>query len=209
MYRNIRAVLAGVMILASVGCASTTPPRSGFLKNYGGLVKEAGDEGVWLYRNPKVTYASYDKVMIDPIVAGLDPDRGRVLIDPKALHDLTTYMHDSVKKTVSERYSVVESPGKGVLRLRVALTHLEPSSGAASAQATSGYLSGIGFGSASFEGETRDSMSGERIHAFIAVNQRGIPDDQAGSDQWSQAIAAMDDFGRRFRDELDRAHGED
>ena len=100
---------------------------------------------------------------------------------------------------------MVDVPGKGTLRLRVALTNLVPSTGPGSGQASSGYLAGISLGGVSFEGETQDSVTGERIHAYVAVGQSRTPT-RATSSRLSQAVAVMDELGRRFREELDKAH---
>jgi hypothetical protein len=187
------------------GCAANGgPPESGFLSDYSGLVKEQGEKGVWTYNSPNVTYAEYQSVMIDPFVLGFSPHK--VLATAKQLNDLATHMHDSVAKIVAERYPVVDKPSKGTLRLRIALTNLEPSTGPGSAEWSSGYLSNVGveLGSASFEGETVDSVTGERVHAFIAVNL--IASDTGDDGRWGQAVGAMNEFARRFREALDEAH---
>ena len=105
-------------------------------------------------------------------------------------------------KIVAERYPVVDKPGKGTLRLRIALTNLEPSTGPDSAEASSGYLANVELGGASFEGETVDSLTGERVHAFIAVGRLA----SSGTVRWGQAIGVMNDFARAFRQALDEAH---
>lgn len=208
MNMRLRLLAAAAVVLPFAGCATTSLPESGFLSDYSGLVREEGEKGVWVYRNPKTTYADYERVIIDPFLVGFGPHKRAMLVNAKELHELAKYMHDSAAKIVAEHYPVVQKPGKGTLRLRIALTRLEPSEGPGSAQAASGYLQnfGVALGEASFEGETLDSLSGERIHAFVAVNQRGSGS-FAGGDRWGQAKAAMDEFGRRFREALDRAHG--
>lgn len=197
--------VAYIPCLAS-GCAMTSPPRSGFLGDYSGLVKQAGEQGVWVYHNPDTTYAEYQHVIIEPFQVGFGPQKDALFVNAKELHELAKYMHDSVVKIVSEHYPVVEESGKGTLRLRVALTRIEPSSGADSASAASGYMRGVALGGASFEGETCDSVTGERIHAFVASNQIRS-ETAADRGRWGQAKAVMDDFGRRFREELDKCHG--
>jgi hypothetical protein len=201
------AAVASIACLAA-GCATTSPPKSGFLGDYSGLVKQPGEHGVWVYRNPDATYAQYERVIIEPFLMGFGPQKVALLVNAKELHELAGYMHDSVVRTVTEHYPITEEPGKGTLRLRVALTRIKPSSGADSPQAASGYLqqSGVALGGASFEGETLDSVTGERIHAFVASDQTQ-PETAADRGRWGQAKAVMDDFGRRFREELDKAHG--
>ncbi len=203
LYRSAALAIAAVFSLA--GCVATSPPESGFLTDYSGLAREAGQRGVWVYRNPKTTYAEYQRVIIDPFVVGIGPHKANALVSVEDLAKLGRYMHDQVAKIVAEHYPVVETPGKGTLRLRVALTHLAPSSGPDSAGASSGFLQGLALGGVSFEGETLDSLTGERIHAFVAVDQSRTSNSSASS-RWSQASAAMDDFGRCFRVELDKAH---
>ena len=201
MYR--RTVVVAVVMLSLAGCATNSPPESGFLTDYSGLVRDEGERRVWVYHNPKTTYAEYQRVILDPFVVGFGPNKSATLVHSKEISKLADYMRESVAKTVAEHYPVVEKPGKGTLRLRLALTHLEPSTGADSSQAGSGWMRGIEMGGASFEGETCDSVTGERIHAFIATDQTG----SASTGRWSQAIAVMDNFGKRFREELDKAHG--
>jgi hypothetical protein len=138
---------------------------------------------------------------------GFGPHNVNVLVSVEELNKLARYMHDQVATIVAERYPVVDKPGKGVLRLRIALTSLEPSTGPDSAQASSGFLAhaGVSLGGASFEGEAVDSLSGERVHAFIAANRLGSSPG-TGDERWGQAVGVMDSFAREFRQALDEAH---
>lgn len=104
-------VLAAASMLFLAGCATTSPPESGFLTDYSGLAREAGQPSIWVRRNPETTYAEYQRVIIDPFVVGFGPHKTNVLFSAKELDKLAGRMHEAVAKIVTEHYPVVEAPG--------------------------------------------------------------------------------------------------
>jgi len=202
----LKWIILGVgSVMLVTGCNALGPPKSGFLGDYSGFVKDERHMGVWIYHSPTATYGDYDRVMIDPFVLGFSHGKQGVLATAQELDKLAATMHDYVAKIVAERYPVVDKPGNRTLRLRIALTDIRPSTGPDSAEAASGVLSHVGvqLGGSSFEGEAVDSMTGKRVHAFIVVDRlaSSVP-----GGRWSQAIGVLEDFARAFRQALDDAH---
>ena len=118
---------AGILLLLGLGvsCSTTYQMRhaetSGFLGDYSHLRKGQGQEPYLIYYNPAVDIRDYDKIMIDPIVAYMGKDN-RFGMSREDLQALLNYFHATLREQLGKDYAIVDKPGSGVLRLRVALT---------------------------------------------------------------------------------------
>ena len=121
------------LALALGGCAATHQAReakpSGFLRDYSQLRPGGKDEALLVYIRPGVNWRRYDKMLIEPVVIWHDAARTGFLQDvPKEeAQVLADYLDASLRESLKKDYTLVERPGPGVLRLRVAITEAEGS----------------------------------------------------------------------------------
>lgn len=119
---------AGVLVC---GCAVQKQARSveesGFLGDYSLLRKGGQGEALLNYRNPDADWASYDKILLEPVVfyqKVKDPSRGTPPQDIQAMvDDFSSMIHTELAKD----YTMVGEPGPGVMRIQVGLTNVEKS----------------------------------------------------------------------------------
>ena len=69
--RLCRIFLLAVLLVTLAGCAATQQSQSvetsGFLADYSQLRKGRGEQALLVYINSQANFASYDRVIIDPI----------------------------------------------------------------------------------------------------------------------------------------------
>ena len=154
----------------------------------------------------------YDAFLVDPVLVYFGTSAAAV--DPDELAQLTRTLHDEVvEELTSGGYSVVESPGPGILRIRAALTDVDPSRPAANIGAkAAGIASGVsGFmvpavdlGGASIEVEMLDSETGVRVAALRDARKgRRFVGTIASAQKWGHAEAAFKEWAKELRDHLD------
>ena len=127
-----RLLIAVILVALIAGCSNTTRDRnvhySGFLGDYSMLVKGDGKQAERRYLRPDVEWASYDKVLLDPVTLWRGDESRR---DGVASHDaqkMVNYFFAVIKKDLIEQgLEIVTSPGPGTLRAQVAITKLEES----------------------------------------------------------------------------------
>lgn len=154
--------------------------QTGFLSDYGRLATTPWSDGIECWRAANLVAHNYDKILISRIVISIAPAKDKdkeQTIDPSDLKTLTDYFHGSLDKALKPQMQVVDQAGPGVLVLRIALTHLVPTTVSDSvmgtlipyafiAEAGSGVASGRPAGSTPYMGETgmemqfRDGASG-------------------------------------------------
>lgn len=124
--------LAASLLLS--GCASTGtsgsadgPARSGFLSDYSKLQPVDGREGTERYINRAINVRSVNQLYLDPVEVLVNVEGAYKGVQPATL----TRIADSLKQAlVSEAtkagYRIVTAPGPDVLRIRTAITGLQP-----------------------------------------------------------------------------------
>lgn len=157
--------------------------RSGFLTDYARLRPTPWGQGIECWRAPNLDARQYGKVLISRIVVSIAPPEGDGVastVDPSDLKSLTDYFHAALVKALKPQMQIVNTPGPGVLVLRIALTDLVPTQVSRSlagtlipygfvAEAGSGVTTGRPAGSTPYLGETgmemqfRDGGSGAVI----------------------------------------------
>ena len=120
------AASGGVVLLTFIlgGCASGRDVEgSGFLRDYSSLqeTRDAGGKTIRAWVSPKLTPANYDAVLLDPLVFYPEPSPGEQ-VSAQTLQQILTYSNDIYKRSLGERFKVVDRAGPGVLRVRVAFT---------------------------------------------------------------------------------------
>ena len=236
----MKKVMKVLTIAALVGCigilnvsiseAKKLKP-SGFLESYKGFSESEEMKGLYVKRNSQRSIGEYSKFMIDPITVYFKPqgkfsklNPKRVGVNPKRLAELTAHFEKEIARALSEKYTVVDEPGKDVLRLRIAVTEVKANLPILNVY---GYqtVTGIGLGSASMEGEAIDSVTGEQILAVVDSRKGKVMPKIKGEGATDIAKEALDNkldsltkyktikqimtnWAERFASKIDEAHSE-
>lgn len=112
-----------VVALACVSTAVAQDRDSGFLRDYTRLEAGKDSKGVpirnWV--SAKFTPANYNALLLDPIVFYPEPQPSEK-VSAAELQRMLAYANEVHKQAVSKRFNLVDRPGPGVVRLRIALT---------------------------------------------------------------------------------------
>ncbi len=181
---------------------------SGFLGDYSKLKRSRQLKGAMSYENPSKSLGQYNKFMIDRVVVHFAPNAKGIGIDPFKVQQVADYAHRELWQALSIRYQVVNTPGPGVLRLRVALTDIKTNVRLMNIHPGTKLL-GFGLGGASMEGEAVDSQTGERVLAVVDSRKGGINPlpSRAAIDTVAHAKEVMKYWVKRFVGRVDKAHG--
>lgn len=192
--------------------------------DYSGLVPDARNGDLLLYVRAGSDLRKYNKVIFEPVTIYLLPqaqDRG---IDPYDLERLAEYFHQAVTDELAKsgHYEIVTTPGPDVFDLNVAITNVEPTGGkrnavvqGGAAAATLGVAPGasllvprLSVGRVSIEGELLDSVSGDRLVAFMTSKggRRWFSGLNAFR-RWGDIQRAFRSWAKAFRERLDELHG--
>ena len=120
------ALFIGLVPLWISGCGTTPETaRTGFLKDYSKLTPHPEEEGRFRYINPKMNVGDYSKFIVDPVVLQLSKEGKDEEIDQEDLNEQVTFFHGKILEELGKDYQIVNKPGKGVARIRVAITHID------------------------------------------------------------------------------------
>lgn len=192
-------VLAAVFVSAAIvgGCGSRRRAPVGFLSDYSKLQIESKTAMVYIN---KAALGKYDKFIISPVQARLYED---VDISDEDLSLLQQYIYRAVFNEIEKKYKVVQQPGEGVARIRIALTNLKESNVALNVIPHT-KLMGLGLGAASMEAEVLDSITGEQIGAAVR-SQSGNQFSLDGYSKWSDAKSIIDKWASNLGKHLAEA----
>jgi hypothetical protein len=183
--------------------------ESGFLGDYSQLVKGGENKPNLVYVKPGIDLRPYDKVMIDQVVVFMNPHSEHKGIQPDQMMELSKYFHQALTDSFKVRYEIVDGPGPGVLRIRTAITDVEPGRPVANSMSTVIPVgmaasavnravndSNLGVGRASVEVELLDSVSNERLAAAV---DRREGRKRVVSGKWTDIKKAFDYWAERLR----------
>jgi len=228
------------LTVALLACALLSPAIAqqfgdykphGFLSDYSQLKPQDEESGAFIYlASDRV--GQYDTFLIDRIKIYLKEDAASKEIDPTELKEIADYFHETLVETLEPDYNVVNEPGEGVLRLRIAITDLVPNKpeasvvtlvvpflwvGEAGSGAAEGKAGSTPFvGEATVEAELMDSQTSEQLGAYIESRVakkynwvHGV-DDAVGDyvkaySTWAYTKQAIDGWAKDLRDRLDAA----
>lgn len=199
-------ILCAALSACSVLERAPSVETSGFLSDYSMLKPGKADEALLLYTRPQLDLSRYHAILLEPIEvwrsAANDSD-----LNAGDFARLAGVLQTMVSTALAESWTMTDTPGKGVLRLRLALTDAQASSTAMDFVTTVipiGVVARLSsdvrafVGGASGEAEVTDSLSGELLLA--AVDRRvggksltGITDDQ------SDIMATLEHWTKRIR----------
>jgi hypothetical protein len=150
------------------GCSSISNRSSGFLENYEHLKPDPKDSHRLVYERTGWRTAAYTGVLIEPVVVRLKPE-DQARFTPQELADLATYGDKALRKALAKEWPIVTAAASGVLRVRSAITGVDPSNPALNV-ATSLVLCPVDNGGVSLEFEVSDAGSGERLVALAGFS---------------------------------------
>jgi hypothetical protein len=203
------------MVLAA--CATTRQTRSvepsGFLGDYSQLRAGEGDEAQLIYIDRRVSFASYNAVIIDSVTFWESGGKG---IPEKDKQVLTDELYISLKTKLAERgFAIVRHPGANVMRLRAAITEarganvvanavtsIVPQTRLISTLAGMATDTAVMVGGAGIEVEITDSRTGRRLAA--GVDERvGTKAVRAAFSEWKHVTEAFDYWAGRIAKRLE------
>jgi hypothetical protein len=129
--RHSLALLLAAAVAA--GCAATQEAperkitRSGFLHDYSLLKDCGGERAARCWTAQGVNWASYDKILLDPVTTWRAKDSHMAKIDPKDRQALTNNFYRVMYQALSKDYQMVDAPEPDTLRIKLALTDAEAS----------------------------------------------------------------------------------
>jgi hypothetical protein len=209
------------LAVALGGCAATQQARkvepSGFLGNYAQLQEGGEGEAKLVYIDRTANWAGYDKMMIDPVTIWYDADASNVPKEEAQV--LADYLDASLRHHLKQDYALVDRPGPGVLRLRVAMTEAQGAKTALNLVSTVvpqlralSTVKKIATGTHAFvgragvEAEILDSMSNRRLAA--AVDRRvGGKTIKGATSTWDDVQKAFDYWSERIQTRLAELRG--
>lgn len=220
--KNIRLTAEGLVIVLAgcllAGCAAAPQAtHSGFLRDYPPFQPGPSDGVDLVYTKPGVDLSNYRRIMVDEVRFYLKKDAAYQGIQADELTELTESFHHAVFENLGSAYPVVAEPGADVLRIRLAITDIEPSKPAMTGVtavmpvglAISTVKRGVtgshtGVGGASMEAEFLDSMTNEQLVAGIdTFNGSKI----SGFTKLGATKEAFEFWAKRLRTILDKVHG--
>lgn len=179
----------------------------GFLSDYQKLRPVPGRGSAQSWRREGVDWGKYDKVLIERMLVFLE-DGNHKGVDPTDLKMLVDYFHQALVKEVGKSATLVDTPGPGVLRVRIAIVDLVSTSVASSvagtvvpyafaAELASGAATGRPAGSTPYLGKTGiqaqflDGATGQVVGEFadtefgrkyVAELEQGVPN---AAEKWA------------------------
>jgi hypothetical protein len=208
-------LLAFFLTLGLGACATTEQTRSakpsGFLKNYSQLRKGDGERAQLFYINRNINFSAYSKVMIEPVTIWHGEGSDLSSVPRDELQQMSDYLYSATRRELGSILKVVERPGPGVMRVRMAITTAKGSNvpmdivtnvlppalvinwGKKLATGTHSFV-----GKAAIEAEVLDSLSYVRLAA--AVDERaGGKTFEGKTSKWSDVQEAFDYWANRFK----------
>lgn len=219
--KSLRMLAVALGLLGPLlGLAADPDFDRSFLTDYSKLQSrptERGAEFVYIPAGVIERLAKYNGVMVDQPEVLISPKSDYKGAKPADLLAVADLMRDSLKQRLSKGgYNVVETPGEGIIYIRLALTDLELKKkkrgllaytpiGAVvkvGADAIKDMMEKYDIMNMAIQAELTDSQSNEPLAAVVAV--RGGEDKPVRMD-FDQLDADMADFSSRLRCRLDNA----
>lgn len=158
----------------STGCRHAELTESGFLTDYAALSLDLDQRARMSYVAADVDWASYSKVVIDPLEIRLQPTSNDTL-EPGQEEKLRRFYRETVEQELAGspqgRLEVTDAAGPGTLRVRAALTEVDCINVTVNTLTTIFIFWPFDFGGGTFELEVLDSESGRQLAAIINADK--------------------------------------
>lgn len=204
-------------LLGAAGCKTTLEHHhSGFLGDAYADLRTDSATGNQEYRSPNADLSRYDRVMIDPVEIWMDPETRYRSVSWSDIRRCARAFEQALREALAGRYPIVDTPGPDVLRVRAALTGVQPRPTGYSTRENLGYGdpdtvdqvreqgTGLRIEAVTVEAEFLDSATGERLFAAV---ERGKARDEGDRTSWDAVSRIFAGWAQRLRAALDAAHG--
>lgn len=211
---RVRPVVALAVVAALGACAPTKqvvmkepPPASAVLPDPALLQKGKSGELDLVYLNPNINWASYAKVMLDPVTIWTGRGSDMAKASPKAQKALADAFYTDLHDAVAKRCQIVTDPSLGTMRWHIALVDATSANPFLNTLSTyephvhlldvvAGYAfdHGVAYwvGEATAEGYARDAITGELLWQGV--------DERAGTKAWGRnTFNSWDDVDNAFK----------
>lgn len=221
---SVLTIILGLALTALTGCATKQVEYTGFLGDYPAFKPGPKDGADLVYIKEGADFRAYDKIMLDRVVIYLSEDQKYEGIHPGEVIRLANAFHKSMAAALADSYPMpaypmVDEPGPGVLRIRVAITEVVASKpklnaittiipiGLAISTVKKGFTGTHTFvGGASLEAEFLDSQTNEQLAAVIDTKAAEKYKIKEGMSEWGHAKDTFEFWAKRLRLFLDTPH---
>lgn len=210
----MRLALVLILGVSLVACGVTRQARdvrqSGFLGDYSRLVPGPEGGARKLYQNPDAKFASYDKVLLEPVTIWSGEGSEMNDLAKEDRQRVANRLFELLHARLAKDYAMVTSPGPGVLRVEAAITSAErsyPILDTVSSIVPIGLgistLKAIATGKPAFVGEASaelrlsDAASGE-VLAEAVDSRVGTKNPTGLFDKWEDVDAALSYWADRL-----------
>lgn len=199
---------------APAAAPAPAPVGSGFLDDYARLVPGTAEQPSLVYRDPQARWSAYDRILFEPVAIWRSGASSLNDVSQADLERLAWTLQRAVAARLARGYTLVDGPGPGVLRVRLALTDarqedpvldvftwavppaVTPGAEAALAPATRRFVD-----AAAIEGEVSDAETGAVLAAGVD-RRRAKP-----ITTWAELDAAASGWAAWFAGRLEQARG--
>jgi hypothetical protein len=210
------ALLACVLVTGQVW-AEENVQVSGFLGDYSQLKPAADRPGVMLYIDKSGDYHNSNKILFDPVEVVLAPNPDYKGVQPDTLKRMADAFASAFNNALQPDYQVTTTPGPDVLRVRLAITGVQPAKTELSA-ADFIPLKAIFNAARSAAGEAPRvaemtaeievlDASGKRIAAATATRKGDKTLAQGDKVTWKEMEPIVKHWAAGFRQRLDELRG--
>jgi Protein of unknown function (DUF3313) len=211
---SVRPIVMLALAAVLGACAETKqvamkepPPASAVLPEPALLQKGTSGEVSQVYLNPNVRWASYTKVMLDPVTIWTGPGSDMAKASPKEQKALADAFYTELHNAVAKRCQIVTEASPGTMRWHIALVDAtsanpflntlstyEPHIHLLDVAAGYAFNHGVAYwvGEATAEGYARDATTGELLWEGA--------DERAGTKAWGRdTFNSWDDVDNAFK----------
>lgn len=210
--------LFSLLGLGVVACTTTKQPRassiqySGFLRDYSQLEKGRKNYPVLSYVKPGLSLANYHSLWVEPPVIYLSKESLKKL-KREDIERVVGFAYEGGRSAMGGTVKIVQQPGPGVMRIRWAITELQPASKMnivtgvvwqaqlAQVALSEGTDTHLFVGRISVEFEILDSLTGEVLMSGIDSRVGSNAIQNVGS-TWGDVQDAFKLWGERFLENL-------
>jgi hypothetical protein len=216
-------VLTAVVALITVGvvasgCGIVRPVRgrrgaaehAGFLGDYSQLAKREGYAAQDVYVKDDAAWSKYDAIYIESVSIWITDESKQP--KPEDQKRITDMLYKAMHDKLGEKFKLADRPGSGVIKLRLAFTQAKgaivplnvittvvPQARAVSTVLGLASDTAALVGSASGEGEATDSVTNERLAAWVDA-RAGTKGITRVFSKWADVEAICNYWAERARD---------